>query len=234
MLIGIIDDEAQERQRLRGYLEQFGGECSCSFQIRKFPSGDHLLADYRPLYDILIFDIDMPGLSGMETARRVRATDPDVVILFVTNIAQYAINGYEVEAVDYIIKPIGYYDFTMKFRRALAKAEKRGGNSIMLDTVEGQKKVLIAELLYVEVLSHYLIFHTASEEFRVRGRMADCEQQLLGYGFCRVHKSYLINLRHLSGLRNGNSEALLGSLAVPVSRSFRDALLQSYLRYLRG
>ena len=141
MLIGIIDDEAQERQRLRGYLEQFGGECSRSFQIREFPSGDHLLADYRPLYDILIFDIDMPGLSGMETARRVRATDPDVVILFVTNIAQYAINGYEVEAVDYIIKPIGYYDFTMKFRRALAKAEKRGGNSIMLDTVEGQKKV---------------------------------------------------------------------------------------------
>lgn len=233
MLVALVDDEAPERARLAEYLTKYGEENDQQFQIREFPSGDQLLENYRPIYDILIFDIDMPGLSGMETARRVRHQDPDVVILFVTNIAQYAINGYEVEAVDYIIKPIGYYDFSMKFRRAVRHAARRSGNSIVLDTAEGQRRVLISQLRYVEVQSHYLIFH-AEREYRVRGRMADCEQQLLSYGFCRIHKSYLINLRHLSGIRSGNSEAVLGEEVLPVSRSFRDHLLQSYLQYLRG
>lgn len=108
MRITIIDDEAAERNKLHQYIERFGREQGQAFEIAEYTSGSELLAQYRPVHDILIFDIDMPGISGMEAARAVRKVDEKAAILFVTNIAQYAINGYEVDAVDYIIKPIGY------------------------------------------------------------------------------------------------------------------------------
>lgn len=232
MRVAIIDDERVEREKLQGFLNQFAEEFSKKIEIFTYTSGDELLSQYESKYDILIFDVDMPGTNGIDTARKIREMDQNVVILFVTNIAQYAINGYEVEAVDYVIKPIGYFDFSMKFQKAVSKAEQRKDKKIALDTVDGMRKLLVSELCYVEVFSHYLIYHTKDEQYKVRGSMKEHEMELIPYGFCRIHKSYLVSLGHVEEIRK--NEVVIGTEVLPIGRVFKENLMQEFLKYIRG
>ena len=103
MRIAIVDDEQAMREQLTKYIGQYAGEKRLALDTCLFPSGDVLLKSQDRDFDIIVFDIDMPGTNGLDTARKIRETDENVVILFVTNIAQYAINGYEVDAVDYML-----------------------------------------------------------------------------------------------------------------------------------
>ncbi len=154
MRIALIDDAAEIRTQLSEYIRRFEKENDMQLETLQFSSGDALLKDYRPIYDLLVFDIDMPGTNGMDTARQVRRMDENVVILFITNIAQYAINGYEVEAVDYVLKPISYFDFSMKLKRALRKIKKKQESRLVLDTIEGPVQLDASDIRYVEVLDH--------------------------------------------------------------------------------
>ncbi len=230
MRIAIVDDEQAMREQLAGYIERFAGERRLALETSPLPSGDALLESADREFDIIVFDIDMPGTSGLDTARKIRDTDENVVILFVTNIAQYAINGYEVDAVDYIIKPVGYYDFAMKFQKAVRRAERNQGNTLFIDTVNGPVGLRTDDILYVEVMAHYLIYHTADREYRVRASMKEHEDTLRGYRFARCHKSYLINLRHMKSL--SATEVVVGDLSIPLGRAYKDSLLNEYMNYL--
>lgn len=165
MNVAIVDDELEMRQTLVEYIGKFGEESGIELGTVTFESGEQFLKDYRKIFDIIIFDIDMPGINGIDTARKLRETDSNVTIIFVTNIAQYAINGYEVDAVDYILKPISYYDFSMKFHRTVAKAAQKKENIIKIETAEGTRRLRLPALVYVEVLSHYLYFHTTKRDY---------------------------------------------------------------------
>lgn len=235
--VAIIDDEQEERNTLQIYLDRYASECGHTIETDQYSCADDLLRDYRLIYDILIFDIDMPGTNGMDAARLVRERDKSVVILFVTNMAQYAINGYEVEAVDYIIKPIGYYDFAMKFRRAVGRVAHGRERELLVETTEGSRRVPVSNIIYVEIQGHYLIYHLKSGtgqagELRVRGNMRAQEQQLSSYSFCQAHKSYLVNLEYVEEIRT--NEVMVGGAAIPVGRSFKNQLGQEYLRFVRG
>ena len=230
MRIAIVDDEQTMREQLANYIEQFAVEKRLALDTCLFPSGDMLLENPDRDFDIIVFDIDMPGTNGLDAARKIREADENVVILFVTNIAQYAINGYEVDAVDYIIKPIGYYDFAMKFQKAVRRAERNQGNTLFIDTVNGPVGLNTDAILYVEVISHYLIYHTADAEYRVRASMKEHEDTLRGYHFSRCHKSYLINLKQLKGVNA--SEVIVGEYSIPLGRAYKDNLLNEYMRYL--
>ena len=172
----------------------------------------------------------MPGTSGLDTARKIRETDENVVILFVTNIAQYAINGYEVDAVDYIIKPVGYCDFAMKFQKAVRRAGRTQSNRIVIDTVNGPVGLSTDSIQYVEVMAHYVIYHTAEQTYRVRASMKEREDALRPYHFVRCHKSYLINLKHLKSI--SASDVIVDDLSIPLGRAYKDDLLYDYMKYL--
>lgn len=232
MQIAVVDDEQEMRTQLAAYIRRFSEETKQTFTVSQFPSADALLTDYCSEFDIIIFDIDMPGLNGMDAARKIRETDSHVTILFVTNMAQYAINGYEVEAVDYIIKPIGYYDFSMKFQKALRRVSVRQDEHIVVESPEGPVRLSAGELQYVEIMGHYLVYHTAQRSVRVRGSMKDSEELLGRLRFCRCHKSYLVNLKHIVNLRPG--EVLVGEKSIPLGRAYKDTLMAEYMRYLRG
>lgn len=236
MRVAIIDDEQVQRDTLEAYLARFSGESNSGLEVDGFSSGDALLADYRLIYDILLLDVDMPGTNGINTARKVREMDEDVTILFITNMAQYAINAFEVEAADYIIKPVEYYDFAMKFRRALRRAARRGGRELTLDAVGGICRVEISNIVYVEALDHYLTYHTKGRdagqgEIEVRGSIGEHETLLTPYGFCRIHKSYLVNLAHIDVIRT--SEAVVSGYAVPIGRRYKKALMEKYMQFMR-
>ena len=230
MRIAIVDDELAMREQLAKYIKQFADEKQLLMETCLLPSGDAMLDGEDRNFDIIIFDIDMPGTNGLDTARKIRETDENVVILFVTNIAQYAINGYEVDAVDYVIKPVGYYDFAMKFQKAVRRAERNQENQLVIDTVNGPVALNTSVILYVEVMAHYLIYHTADREYRVRASMKEHEDTLRSYHFARCHKSYLINLKHLKSL--SSSEVIVGELSIPMGRAYKDSLLNEYMNYL--
>ena len=201
-------------------------------ELNVFDSGDALLKAYKSVYDVVFFDIDMPGTNGIETARQIRARDASVAMLFVTNLAQYAINGYEVEAVDYIIKPINYYDFSLKFQKTLRAVQRNSGHSITIETAQGLRTLSTRSIAFIEILGHYLIYHTENEDFKTRGSMERQALALRPYGFCRIHKSYLVNLGQLAAVFPG--EVLIGQTKLPVGRAYKNELLQEYMRYLGG
>lgn len=106
--IAMVEDEAAVREQLMGYVQRYTRQYGTEFSVTEFADGVDILENYRPVYDIVFLDVEMKHLDGMETARRIRALDADVVLIFITNMAQYAIKGYAVGALDYVLKPVPY------------------------------------------------------------------------------------------------------------------------------
>lgn len=232
MKVAIVDDEREMRDILTEYIQRFSRESEIEMEPTVFTSGIQFLENYKLIFDIIIFDIDMPGLNGIDTARKLREIDQNVVIIFVTNIAQYAIMGYEVDAVDYIMKPISYFDFSMKFHRTVSKAVQKREHLLQIETAEGIRKLRVSSLVYIEVLSHYLYYHTTKRDYKARGNISDIEKELIKYNFVRIHRSYIINLKYVNKVLS-KEVTVLGKI-FPVGRNYKDSLKEEYLKYVRG
>ena len=114
MRIAIIDDDADERKTLQASFERLAQESGSAIVIIEFAGADDFLDGYDRSFDLVCMDIDMPGTDGMSAAQRLRQMDADVPLVFVTNMAQMAIHGYAVHALDFILKPINYYSFSRR------------------------------------------------------------------------------------------------------------------------
>ena len=235
MKIAIVDDEQLQRDTIQDYIHRYSTENGVAADVIQHSSGEELLRTFEDQYDVIIFDVDMPGRSGLDIAKEIRERGSDAVILFITNMAQYAINGYEVDAVDYVIKPIGYYDFAMKFSKAAKRVRKNDSKLIALECVDGMRSVMISKIIYVEIMGHYLVYHDKENDFKVRGSMAEHSSELLAYGFVRIHKSYLVNLKYLDNLK-ANEAVLRGkaNIVLPIGRAYKESRIKAYLDYLKG
>ena len=127
--IAVVDDQPDMRQQLCSMIDQYSRENNCMLEVTTFSDGAQVITNYCKG-----FDIEMPELGGMDAAERIRTVDPDVVLVFVTNMAQYAIRGYEVDALDFVLKPVNYYQFSTKLARALQRVQRRKGGQIALQT----------------------------------------------------------------------------------------------------
>ena len=135
--IAVVDDQPDMRQQLCSMIDQYSRENNCMLEVTAFSDGAQIITNYCKGFDIIFLDIEMPELGGMDAAERIRTVDPDVVLVFVTNMAQYAIRGYEVDALDFVLKPVNYYQFSTKLARALQRVQRRKGGQIALQTAGG-------------------------------------------------------------------------------------------------
>ena len=183
MRIAIVEDEQACADTLQKYLQQYGQEFSQELDVTQYENGAVFLREFRSQFDIILLDISMPVMDGMETARQIRKTDSDVVLLFVTSLSQYAIRGYEVNAMDYILKPVSYFAFSQRLNRAMARVKSHAKNYLIVSTKNGMQKLDIASIYYVESQGHTLILHTRSGDFPCAGTMKEISEKLEEFHF---------------------------------------------------
>ena len=159
----------------------------------------------------------MKFMDGMTAAEKIRGRDPEVIIIFITNRADYAVRGYEVDALDYVVKPLEYFSFSQKLDRAVLRLEKKTDRYIPIYADGGLYKVAVRQILFVESDKHNLHFHLTSGELVSRMNLSEAEEMLRYFGFFRCGKGYLINLDKVDSYSDGICR--IGDFSVPVSRS---------------
>lgn len=228
--VAVLEDEQESRVQIKRCLERYQAENHAEWDMDYFSSGAELLFSGASGYDMLLMDIEMPQMSGIEVARRVRREDQHVAIVFITNMANYALQGYEVEAMDFIVKPYTYEVFQFRMDRVVHRVERKKSNRAVLLTSNDQVyRVLLSELLYVEVAQHTLIYHTEQGEIAVRGSMREAEKALMPYGFCKCSQSYLIHLRFVTRVKD--DEVFLNKERIHISRGSKKELIRALAEY---
>ena len=164
--IALVDNDNQFAGQMKFLVDCFVEETGIECALTRFSSGVDFISDYNPVYDLVFLDIDMPLMDGLETAKRLRRVDQDLPIIFVTNMLQMAIRGYEVNALDFIVKPLNYCTFEQKMKKALEYIKRNNYHSLVLKTSDGFKRVYIRDIKYIEVFGHSLIYHTIQEDKR--------------------------------------------------------------------
>lgn len=191
----IVEDELKEREKMKEYISRFGKETGDVFTIFEYSDGLSFLDDYKFENDIVFMDIKMPYIDGMETARRLRNLDDKVVLVFVTNMAQFAVSGYEVDASGFVVKPFSYVNFSMKLERAVEKVKNNGKRYIMVKGRNSLRKVRYDDIRYVEVMNHSLVWHTRNGVERSTGSLKSLSDEF-GDGFAFCNSCYLVNLKY--------------------------------------
>lgn len=225
--IAVIDDDAVCAKQLVGFAERYFGKV----QTATYGSGAEFLASYRAQFDFILLDIEMPETDGMETARRLRRTDRRVPIIFVTRAAKYAVASYEVEAMDYILKPLSYAAFAAKMDRIVRRLSANADRKVELLSGPEVRWVAASDIRYVEVYDHYLVYHTKDGDFRMFGTLRDVEDALRPYAFRPTGRSYLVNLRYVTGAGK-NSVTLSGGEEIPLSKYKRKEFIRELAAWL--
>lgn len=230
--IALVEDEAEVRAQLQGYVQRHTRQYGTEFAVTEFADGMELLDDYRPVYDILFLDVEMKHLDGMETARRVRELDKDVIIVFITNMAQYAIGGYAVGALDYVLKPVPYFAFSQQLLKAVSRLEKRAKRYLTVPVEGGLRRLDTASIYYLESEGHRVHFYTDEGDFSAPGALKTFEEKLADCPFARCNSGYLVNLAQVRELRQ--STVQVGPCELQVSRPKRKAFLAALTDYIGG
>ena len=227
--IAIVEDEAHYKNQLMEFLHKFEQELGEHIEIATYTDGDEFVEDYKAQFDIILLDVQMRFMDGMSTAEEVRKTDSEVVIIFITNMAQYAIKGYAVDALDYILKPISFFQFSQRLNRAIERMKRRETHHITIKVKNGVKRLQISDIYYVESHGHKLAFATKTGEIETSGTMKELEELLAGYHFFRGHKGYFINLEHVEGMND--VFAVVKGKELLISRPKRRAFMEALSNY---
>lgn len=199
--VAIVEDEKNAAELLAGYLETYTRERSVGFHTVCFDNPITFLSNYKSNFDLVLMDIEMPDMNGMDAARKMRELDRAVTLIFVTNMAQFAIKGYEVDAFDFVVKPVSYFDFALKLSRAVERIRSRSEVKIPIAVDDAVKYVTPNDLMYVEVIKHRVIYHTTEGALESYGTLKKIEPVLLSADFAKCNNCYLVNLRYVTGIK---------------------------------
>ena len=234
MKIAVIEDKKPHRDLLVHYLEEWRRGQERSVTVEAFGSGESFWFRYEEErdYDVLILDIQMPGINGMELARRVREADGDIVIVFATGVSDYLEEGYEVEALHYLVKPLSQE----KLERCMEKALKRRRQErfVTVHGGEGILKISQERINYVEARGRGCCVGRVKvpEELEVRESLSEMESLLEPEEFMKCHRSYLCSIGNIRRIDRGSVEFDDGS-SIPVSRRLYQQVNRRFMAYFR-
>lgn len=229
--VALVDNEPNESRHLRSLLDRYSESSSVYFQICVFENGMQFLEACRAnQFDLVFMDVDMPHMDGFQTARKLREKDPTVVLIFVTNVAQQAIRGYEVNALDYIVKPLTYEAFFLKIPKALALCQRNRSSRISVKTRTGQTVFPADSVIYISSNGHHITYYTEQGEVEAYGTMKDIERTLTEPMFFRCNSGYIVNLGFVRQC-DADTLKLTNGASVEISRARKKGFLEALQKY---
>jgi DNA-binding LytR/AlgR family response regulator len=231
--LAIVEDDEYVAGTIKSYATRYAEENGRSFDITLYRDGDQIVHDYKPSYDIILMDIQMAFMDGMTAAEHIREKDLDVIIMFITNMGEYAIRGYGVNAFDFMVKPVSYLSLARKLDRAVGKIARKEKNSIIVHAGDGVHKLDVEDIFYVESQGHRLIFHTQAGSLNIKYiTMQNTEEKLAGLPFFRCNKGYLVNLEYVEAVVDGC--AVVHGDRLIISRGKRNAFMEALTEFVGG
>lgn len=232
--IAVVEDEAAAADTLAAFIGRYAAEKGLELDVSRYCGAmDFELSHQR--FDLVFMDIDMPGINGMEAAQLMRTYDTETPLVFVTNLAQYAVKGYEVDALDFIVKPVSYFDFRMRMDKAMRRVRRCARSSVAISTRDGMRVVPVADIEYVEVSRHDLTYHLlgGQESIVVYGSLKAFEESVEGGPFVRISNSCMVNMGHIRSLRAAELRTYSGTVLY-LSRSRRREATSTITRFFGG
>lgn len=230
--IAIVEDDAAYREQLNGFVDRYQREQGEEFSVASFADGLEIAEEYKAAYDIIFLDIEMKHLNGMETAKHIRRQDKNVVLIFITNLAQFAIQGYEVEALDYVLKPVSYFAFSQELQKAVKKVRERTEFFLRIVQESSMVRLDVAKITYIESQGHNVVYHTEEGQYVNRDSLKSVEQKLAGRSFSRCNNCYLVNLAHVQKV--DKSTVTVAGEPLQMSRPRRKAFMEALAAYVGG
>ena len=228
--IAIVEDEDDAAATLGGFLDKYSHEYGCALTVSRYKDAVRFLTEFKSNFDIVFMDIELPMLNGMDASYKLRETDADVVLIFVTNMAQFAVQGYEVNALNFIVKPVKYFNFAQKLTRALKRAEENADGEICVNSNKTIVRLKTSKLKYIEVLGNNLLYHSETGIYKSYGRLKDVEIKLEKFNFVRCNNCYLVNLKYVTEIKS--YVAVIGDEELKISRPKRKDFVRAVNNYL--
>ena len=232
MKIAVCDDEAAQCMLLSDYLKEWGKSRKNQPEVSCFFSGESLLFSWEDeIFDLLILDIEMGELSGMELAGKIRKDNEEIPILFITGYEKYMAQGYDVAALHYLLKPV-QKEKLFEVLDGLAR-KKKPEEKLVFPTADGHILLPASQIWYVEAMGHDCLLCTAEEKRQIRMSMGAALKLLENKkGFVQCHRSYLVNLQHISAIVR--TEVVLDDGArLPISRRAQKEVNEAFIRNYR-
>ncbi len=230
--IAVCDDEVMECSRMatkiRGILDEMEVPCT----IRQFYSGRELLQSSET-FDIIFLDIIMDGPDGMKTARLVREKAFDKLLVFISASRDYVFDAYDVEAFQYLLKPVEDKKLKSVLRKAVRKTEERSQAFIIVSRERQKKKLFLDDIYYFEIRGRMIDAHGRGGIFSYYEQIGLLERELQGKGFVRCHKSYLVNLKYVD-VYNRQELVLDNGERIAIAKRRYEAFCEAILKYMRG
>ena len=232
--IALVEDEPEAADVLASFIARYADEKGLELVVTRFGNAMDFEMTHQH-FDLVFMDIQMPGINGMEAAQLMRTYDSETPIIFVTNLAQYAVKGYEVDALDFIVKPVTYFNFRMRMDKAMRRIRRNGSRSIAIGTRDGMRVVALSDIEYVEVSKHDLSYHLVGEEepLVVYGSLVAFEQEVEGGPFVRISNSCLVNMNRIRAVRGGEL-VMHGGKVLYFSRSRKREAVATITGFLGG
>ena len=231
MRIAVCDDEEVQRKLITKYLQEWARERSQLAETVPFPSGEKFLFSWEDdkFFDLLILDIEMDKLSGMELAKKVREENEEIPILFITGYETYMAQGYEVSAIQYLLKPTSREKLFAVMDK-LAKG-KKAEEKLTFSMDEGLLLLAPSEIWYVEAAGHYCMLHTSCRQYHLHHSLTEMIK-ILGklMEFVQCHRSYLVNLKHISAITRTEIVMDDQEARIPISRSAYKAVNETFIK----
>lgn len=230
--VAIVEDEPTHLNALKDMLERYKRENGITLNVTSYRDIETFLFEYKNCFDIVFMDIELPGMNGMDGARRLREIDPVVVLIFVTNMAQFAVQGYEVDALDYILKPVIYKNFAIKCDRALNVINLRPDKHVVVYGENNINRMSVNDIIYVEVRGHHMNFHLSNGNVvDVCGVLSKLADELKDYGYARCNSCYLLNMKYIKEI-NSSSVIMISGDELLISRRRRKGFLNEFASYV--
>lgn len=226
--IAIVEDDIRDQNSIKECLNEYMKRNQVEIKFTCFQNAIVFLNDYQPIYDMVFLDIQMPYMDGMVAAEELRKKDKNILLCFITNMSGMAIKGYSVDALDFIVKPIVYGNFSVMMTKAISRVKEKV-ETIVLKTSESRVRVEVMAIRYVEVREHRVIYHTESGDFTIWGTLKEQKEKLPKKSFAFCNNYCIVNLKCVT--RYDSTYVYIGDEKLGFSRNKKKAFSEQLVVY---